>query len=264
VHGALSQALGGQSVEQLRVRVRADHEDDGLIEVDDGFGLAGVVGGHGGGVIGLAHTSATAFLIKPGESSSGANRDAPQADRMKMHGCQNTQFVGQGHAASRRGRCGFTLIEVLIVVVILGILAAIVIPRFSDSDDLTRTRVMAAGVRHVRELVLYHAASRDTALSAQGYPITLDTNWFRNGALPQHTWSGVPIVLDVVNGNPNDIYPGTKTYNPSTAGAATAWYNNANGAFCVLIPPQANDADTLQSFNDANLSTATSLSQTTE
>ncbi len=34
---------------------------------------------------------------------------------------------------SRRARHGFTLIEILIVVVILGILAAIVIPQFTDA-----------------------------------------------------------------------------------------------------------------------------------
>ena len=36
---------------------------------------------------------------------------------------------------SRRARHGFTLIEILIVVVILGILAAIVIPQFTDAAE---------------------------------------------------------------------------------------------------------------------------------
>ena len=39
------------------------------------------------------------------------------------------------HARTRPVRRAFTLIEILIVVVILGILAAIVIPQFSDASD---------------------------------------------------------------------------------------------------------------------------------
>jgi general secretion pathway protein G len=35
-------------------------------------------------------------------------------------------------------RCGFTLIEILVVVVILGVLAAIVVPQFSQSSDDAR------------------------------------------------------------------------------------------------------------------------------
>jgi prepilin-type N-terminal cleavage/methylation domain-containing protein len=178
----------------------------------------------------------------------------------------HVQRIGESRAAPWRGGCrrAFTLVEVLIVVVILGILAAIVMPRFSRSDDLTRTRVMAAGVRHIRELVIYHAAARDTTLSASGYPTGLDPDWFRNGTLPEHAWTGLPIIADVVSDGEDDVYPGTKTFNPATAGADNAWYNDTNGAFCVLVPPQVNDAATLQSFNDANLAQCTTLAQTTQ
>jgi len=172
------------------------------------------------------------------------------------------KVLGHPPADRRRWWRGFTLIEILIVVVILGILAAIVIPRFNESDDLTRTRVMAAGVRHVRALITYHAAARTTTLSSQGFPTTLEASWFRNGTLPDHTWTGEPMIVDIVSGDPNDIYPGTKSFNLATAGAVNAWYNTANGSFCALVPAQVNDADTLQLFNDANLAQCTSLSQT--
>lgn len=152
----------------------------------------------------------------------------------------------------------------MIVIAILGILAAIMIPKFQESDDLTRTRVMAAGVRHIRQLIEYHASARDTTISAGGFPNAIDANWFRNGIMPEHTWTIAPMIVNEVTGAATDYYPATKTFNPSTAGAANAWYNRTNGAFCVLVPAQVDDAATLQIFNDANLGECTTLAQTTK
>ncbi len=51
------------------------------------------------------------------------------------------------------GRGGFTLIEILIVVVILGILAAIVIPELSSASRQTRENVLRDDVRFMREQI---------------------------------------------------------------------------------------------------------------
>lgn len=47
---------------------------------------------------------------------------------------------------------GFTLVEILIVVIILGILAAIVIPQFSDASDEAKTSSLASNLRSLRSL----------------------------------------------------------------------------------------------------------------
>jgi len=69
-----------------------------------------------------------------------------------------------------RPRKGFTLVEILIVVVILGILAAIVIPQFSNASDTARVNNTLAILQTLRtQLELYkvhHGA----------YP-TLDQMW---------------------------------------------------------------------------------------
>ena len=65
-------------------------------------------------------------------------------------------------------RKGFTLVEILIVVLILGILAAIVLPRFSSASSTARASMMADDLRVMRvQLEVYKAQHRGIAA---GYP----------------------------------------------------------------------------------------------
>jgi general secretion pathway protein G len=65
-------------------------------------------------------------------------------------------------------RRGFTLIEILIVVVILGILASIVIPQFSNAAHSARENTLKDDLRYLRtQIVVFKAQHRDVA---PGYP----------------------------------------------------------------------------------------------
>lgn len=81
-------------------------------------------------------------------------------------------------ARVHRARKGFTLVEILIVVIILGILAAIVIPQFTNASEDARKSSLTSQLQTIRSQVeLYKLQHRDElppALAAGG---TDDTVW---------------------------------------------------------------------------------------
>jgi len=88
--------------------------------------------------------------------------------------------VKQEHILMRskmmRAQKGFTLVEILIVVVILGILAAIVIPQFTDASVEAKTARIRTDLQTMRsQIELYKIQNNDTApatlqiLADEGY-----------------------------------------------------------------------------------------------
>ncbi len=71
-------------------------------------------------------------------------------------------------ATGRKAAGAFTLIEMLIVVAILGLLGAVVIPRFSDASQVARENTLKDELRYLRtQVVVFKAQHRDTP---PGYP----------------------------------------------------------------------------------------------
>lgn len=149
-----------------------------------------------------------------------------------------------------------TLIELMIIIVLLGILAALVVPLYQAVGDSPRVEVLATNVRAVQSVI-------NQKRSGGAYPAAIDAGWF-NGGMPQHTLSSRAMVVQVVSEPLNVVHPATKTFDPNLVGANSAWYNTTNGVFRALVTPAASDAETLALFNEVNKTAATALSQTTE
>ena len=142
----------------------------------------------------------------------------------------------QADAVSRPGRRvsarrGFTLVEILIVVIILGVLAAIVIPQFANASSDTKKNSLSSSLHAIRSQIefymLQHGEMPPTLTGADWSALT-DQSTYKGEprgpylrAAPVNTLNGKSDVLvvatDYASGDP-------------VAGTGMGWvYNPANG-----------------------------------
>ena len=131
----------------------------------------------------------------------------------------------------------FTLVELLIVVIILGILAAVVIPQFSDASTETRMSSLAENLQIIRKQIdLYrqhHNANPGQATIADQLTKKTDPDGTVNATGKYGPYlQRIPMNPFTVGGTGNDI--------TNTAAATTkAWFYDATtGVF------KANDSGT--------------------
>ena len=87
--------------------------------------------------------------------------------------CRKSNSITSRHCKGQAALSGFTLIEILIVVVILGILATVVLPQFSNASATARENTLKDELRYIRtQIIVYKAQHHDTAPGADGNATT--------------------------------------------------------------------------------------------
>ncbi len=135
-------------------------------------------------------------------------------------------------------RSGFTLVEILIIVVILGILAAIVIPQFSNASEEAKLSNLVSDLQTVRsQIQLYKLQHKAQLPGTQGLEFKAAMTKYTNsdGALatiqaPADKVYG-PYILRIPTNPFNDSNEVHTGVGPNTSYDSGWYYDQASGAF---------------------------------
>jgi len=135
-----------------------------------------------------------------------------------------------------KAKSGFTLVEILIVVVILGILAAIVIPQFTEASTEAKTSSLCTDLQTMRsQIELYKIQHNDDLPGAGG--ATLVQALTGQTEIDGDVWAAGtaygPYVQKIPTNQFNDLDTIREEAGASTAGADShGWvFNTGTGAF---------------------------------
>ena len=133
---------------------------------------------------------------------------------------------------TRHRETGFTLVELLIVVIILGILAAVVIPQFNTAAAESKESALASNLATIRQAIEMYKVQHNDA-----YPGSTITDQLTNTTDVAGATTGTkygPYIRNSFPKNPiaNDAVVSVVTTGPAAASGTQGWvYNSVTGEF---------------------------------
>jgi MSHA pilin protein MshA len=146
-----------------------------------------------------------------------------------------------GFSKAGASQSGFTLVELVVVIVILGILAATALPRFINLTNDARVATvngMAGGLRSAVSVAQarYFATGNNTATTVTMIGNATPVDVGAGTGIPTGTSSGIGGAITSVDGFTVDYTaPAAVTFRPTNGGSATcqASYNGTTGVVTV-------------------------------
>ena len=119
-----------------------------------------------------------------------------------------------------RSNKGFTLIELILVVVILGFIASMFLPRFVDLTSKSRESASKGSLGAVRSAIAITYASNAVYAAATMIPTTVEAAMFQSDIIPAET-------VSVASGNSAVYVSSEAPVNVTDTGGW--WYDSVNG-----------------------------------
>ena len=147
---------------------------------------------------------------------------------------------------------GFTLVEILIVVVILGILAAIVIPQFTSASESAKGSAVISQLQTIRSQLelaqIQHAGTYPDLVAKQWVPLTSETEPDMGYSVGDSSGNEMGPYMQQAPTNPFSTLN-----NPSlvTADGSGAWEYTVSTGQIRAIVPAAKITELNLSSNDA-------------
>ena len=171
--------------------------------------------------------------------------------------------------ARRMVRKGFTLVEILIVVVILGILAAIVIPQFTNASEAAKASSVLSQLQTLRSQIELYKNQHNNLYPTSNGTLTGTWDWTKltsktDIAGTVGTTAGTHIYGPYMQQAPKNPFVLTANNTTVTLGAAvpaagadaaggansTAWVVDVDGTIRASVPTDTADEQNMDRTND--------------
>ena len=98
----------------------------------------------------------------PGTRHHGVSRPGPDRPRRRLLRCARAPLLLSASSGFTRASSAFTLVELLIVILIVGVLAAVAIPQFGDTATDAKERALEDNLIRVRKAIQRYYVEHDS------------------------------------------------------------------------------------------------------